>query len=230
MNGMEYKTLPIVRLQFKMSDWNKEKILQKVQQDGYCFVGKVSEEENKSLCLSLGQPVQRTAVKLSNDNRDVASFYKKVPFHNDCPEVDIINWYCVEQENEGGDVQYLDSSDILNSLSAKDIEGLQSLSTNYRTFRDKGADLHKTSILTIDGNKTKVYFTPWLRESDYSEEQAELLGRFRSYLKNLEETKLISIPIKKGESIFVDNTRLLHGRQEISPTSKRTLFRTWLKI
>jgi alpha-ketoglutarate-dependent taurine dioxygenase len=55
------------------------------------------------------------------------------------------------------------------------------------------------------------------------------MEKFAAYLKNKEETQLITLPIKPRHTVFVDNRRMLHGRGELSTTSKRHLVRFYLR-
>jgi alpha-ketoglutarate-dependent taurine dioxygenase len=60
----------------------------------------------------------------------------------------------------------------------------------------------------------------------YDEQQRRLLEKFAEYLRRKE---VITIRLKAGESVFIDNNRILHGRGPIQEDSQRLIKRVWIK-
>jgi len=52
-------------------------------------------------------------------------------FHTDRPTVDVIGWYCVEQDAEDGAVLLIDTADLGEHFGAAEIAGLGRVEVGY---------------------------------------------------------------------------------------------------
>ena len=84
-------------------------------------------------------------------------------------------------------------------------------------------------MLTREDGRCKIFYAPWLLRESYDSDGSRVLEKFADYLQQKEETQLITLPVKKHDTIFVDNRRMLHGRGALPTTSKRHLVRLYLR-
>jgi hypothetical protein len=84
-------------------------------------------------------------------------------------------------------------------------------------------------MLRRDSGKYKVFYAPWLLRESYDGDAGRALEKFAGHLKHMEETQLITLPIKRNDTIFIDNGRMLHGRGALEENSKRHLVRFYLR-
>ena len=54
------------------------------------------------------------------------------------------------------------------------------------------------------------------------------LRRLRRLMSGDAETRKVSVSLEPGDAVFVDNNRLLHGRDKLPAGSKRHLYRLWI--
>jgi alpha-ketoglutarate-dependent taurine dioxygenase len=84
-------------------------------------------------------------------------------------------------------------------------------------------------LLTRRGDAWAVYYVPWLVEPPEDEGTRRLLERFTDYVHDKEAHDLIAVRLRRGESLFVDNRRILHGRGALPEGSRRHLVRLYLQ-
>jgi hypothetical protein len=151
-------------------------------------------------------------------------------FHTD-PIADLVSWYCVEQDDGGHPMMMLDLGDLEEHFSAEEREILcrVELLSPARRSETEQETLTPTPLLTKMNGKYKIYYAPWLLCESENAVVRKIAQKFGAYVKNKEETQLIVLPVKPGDTVFIDNHRMLHGRGELSPTSKRHLVRFYLR-
>lgn len=151
-------------------------------------------------------------------------------FHTD-PIADLVSWYCVEQDDGGGPMMMLNLGDLEEHFSVEELEILSRVELLSPT-RKPGAQqetLTPTPLLTKRGGKYEIYYAPWLLREPEDAASRKVAEKFTAYVKNKEETQLIVLPVKPRDTVFLDNHRMLHGRGELSQTSKRHLVRFYLR-
>lgn len=151
-------------------------------------------------------------------------------FHTD-PIADLVSWYCVEQDDGGAPMMMLNLGDLEKHFSAEELEtlGTVELLSPTKTPGAEQETLTPTPLLTKKGGKYKVYYAPWLLREPENASVRKTAEKFAAYVKNKEETQLIVLPVKPRDTVFLDNHRMLHGRGELSQTSKRHLVRFYLR-
>lgn len=151
-------------------------------------------------------------------------------FHTD-PIADLVSWYCVEQDDGGGPMMMLNLGDLEEHFSVGELDILSGVELLSPT-RKPGAQqetLTPTPLLTKKGSKYEIYYAPWLLREPEDAASRKAAEKFTAYVKNKEETQLIVLPVKPRDTVFLDNHRMLHGRGELSQTSKRHLVRFYLR-
>ena len=140
--------------------------------------------------------------------------------HTDHPRARWISWECVRQSSEGGYSLLKDTKPALDSLTAAEREELRALSIRtHVVFPD---DMGAYPILRADGDGADwIYFTPWMTDG-----QSSLA--FRKFTQALEATPILRLRLYPGESLLIDNGRMLHGRSALGGDKDRLLIRRWI--
>ena len=151
-------------------------------------------------------------------------------FHTDRPTVDVIGWYCVEQDAEDGAVLLLDTADLGEHFTAAEIAALGRVELGYfQRNAETGREEARRAPLVAGGPRGHLlYYAPWLVQEIGGSETAALLTRFAAYVEWKRETALVRIRLQRGEALFVDNHRLLHARGNLSPSSRRHIVRLYI--
>jgi len=148
----------------------------------------------------------------------------------------LVEFERVQQDERDGSTLLLDTGDIACHFSRGEIATMTTLNVRYpdpdqsRHNPDRGLIAYLLwPLVTEKSTRTEVYYAPWLLADSYDENQRRVLAKFTDFLRAKEETQLVRIRLKAGESLFIDNNRMLHGRGSISQNSKRFLKRVWIK-
>lgn len=202
----------------------------------------MSMEHYEQIAGRLGTIILRSDVKVDMDRarnqeqvrtlRGRGGIYSPSPLHlHTDPNADLVSWYCVEQDETGGPMLMLDAGNLEDHFSPRELEALSRIEvwSPARKSEDAPEVLTPLPMLSRRNGRYKIYYAPWLlRDSDDSE-ATSALEKFASYLRELEDKHLISLPIKKQDTIFIDNGRMLHGRGALPETSRRHLVRLYLR-
>lgn len=202
----------------------------------------MSMEQYEQIAARLGTIVLRSDVKVDLDRarnqeevrhiRGRGGIYSPSPLqlHTD-PNADLVSWYCVEQDEEGGPMLMLDTGNLEEHFSPQQVEILSrvELWSPSRKSETEPETLTPTPLLCRKNGRYKIFYAPWLLRDSYDTEATSVLEKFLAYLNMLEQTQLISLPIKRQDTIFIDNGRMLHGRGALPETSRRHLVRLYLR-
>jgi hypothetical protein len=164
------------------------------------------------------------------EDRPVVYAPTELDFHTDRPTVDVIGWYCVEQDAVDGAVMLIDTADLAEHLSAAEIAGLEKIELGYfqRDRQTGKEEFGRASLVTSGPRGFLVYYAPWLLQQQRDAETERLVGRFAAYVGRKRETALVRIRLHRGEALFIDNRRLLHARGNLSPASRRHIVRLYI--
>ena len=174
-----------------------------------------AEEERRRRSSAAGRPVVYAPTELG--------------FHTDRPTVDVIGWYCVEQDAEDGAVLLIDTADLGENFTAAEIAALGRVELGYfqRNTRTGQEEACRAPLVASGPRGHVLYYAPWLMQEGAGGETA-LLARFAAYVERKRETALVRIRLERGEALFVDNHRLLHARGNLSPSSRRHIVRLYI--
>lgn len=204
------------------------KIKQELESKGYSLI---EEPGNLDIFFriaqGLGHVVHRSTLEIQ-EKGDYAILPKRVPFHNDNPDVNTIGWFCVDQDEQDGHSLFIDGSDISDHLSEPQIEILKTLPVVAPDIRTMGEKENECPVLTPKENGFEIYYTPWLLRGNYTDQQREALTQFASYIVSKQREQLIRLRLEPNQMVFIDNRRMFHGRDALPLTSKRHLKRVWI--
>jgi hypothetical protein len=202
----------------------------------------MSVEHYEQVAGRLGTIVLRSDVKVDLDRarnqeqvrhlRGRGGIYSPSPLHlHTDPNADVVSWYCVEQDETGGPMLMLDTGNLEEHFSQRELEilGRVDLWSPSRKSEAEPETLTPMPMLSRKNGRYKLFYAPWLLRDSYDSEATSVLEEFSAYVCGLEEKALISLPIKRHDTIFIDNGRMLHGRGALPETSRRHLVRLYLR-
>ncbi len=224
-----------------------QSLRQALDTQGYAHIRTpLSDDTFRQLAHALGAMTSETHIRIDPSRQQAQSRNRKtrhsrpgvyqaeaLHLHTDNPQNDVLAWYCVNQDPEDGASLLLDLGEVSSHFSPDELRVLHSIRLWYTT-RHPETDVesfiqHPLLEMTHDGARPRVYYVPWLLLEAYSPEQRRVLERFQAYLAHQQQTVIIRIRLAPKESLFIDNHRLLHGREGISAQSARHLIRLYLQ-
>jgi hypothetical protein len=210
--------------------------------DGHLHLTEPMSMENyEQIAKRLGTVILRSDVKVDPQRADAqeqsrrikgrGGIYSSSPlgFHTD-PNADLVSWYCVEQDQSGGPMLMLNAGDLEERFSSWELEVLGRVDLLSPWKSAEGLEtITPVPLISRKNGRYKIFYASWLLRDSYDSEATGVLEKFVSYVNGLEENELISLPVKKHDTIFIDNGRMLHGRGALPETSKRHLVRLYLR-
>jgi len=168
----------------------------------------------------LGPVIQTTEITPRANAKAALATDREMSLHTDHPRARWICWECVRQSSEGGYSLLKDTKPALNSLTESERDELRTLSIRtHVVFPD---DTGSYPVLRQDGDGADwVYFTPWMTDGLSS-------PAFRKFIQALEATPTFTLRLFPGESLLIDNGRMLHGRSALGGDKDRLLIRRWI--
>jgi O-methyltransferase len=218
-----------------------------LREHGLARLQPMAEDRFVELAASLGEIELRTDLVIDpaleeedrlrrradgKPDRPVVYSPSELGFHTDRPTVDVIGWYCVEQDASDGAVLLIDTADLEEHFSAAELAALEKVEVGY-SLRDRetGGEELRTAPLASRGPRGRlVYYAPWQLPQGTDAATARLLAGFAAYVERKRETSLRRIRLQPGESLLIDNHRLLHARGELSPASRRHIVRLYINL
>ena len=168
----------------------------------------------------LGPVIQTTEITPRANAKAALATDKEMQLHTDHPRARWINWECIRQSSEGGYSLLKDTKPALDSLTASERDELSALS--IRTHVVFSDDTGFYPVLRKDGDGADwLYFTPWMTDGQSS-------PAFRKFIQALEATPTLTLRLSPGESLLIDNGRMLHGRSALGGDKDRLLIRRWI--
>lgn len=212
-------------------------VLASIQSLGYAHVRQpLTAEDFDLVAQQLGSIALRTDLAITHNRSSIVYKPDEIAFHQDNPVMNILGWYCVRQDEFDGSARLLDSGDVANYFSRSEIKIMSSVNVRYpdpdplRHNPDRGLIAYLLwPLVTEKSTRCEVYYVPWLLLDSYDEEQSRVIEQFAEYLRAKEQNQVIRIRLREGESLFIDNKRMLHGRGPMQRDSKRFLKRVWIK-
>ena len=219
-------------------------VLSSLSECGYAHVKvPVSLDTFEQLSSEIGTIELRTDIKIDRkgealqaQNRIATgrpSTYQADPldFHSDNPRMNVLAWYCVAQDETDGATRLIDTSNVAEYFSEDELAVLTGINVTYSIWlpgSDRESFLNEP-LLTKTPFGYRTYYQSWFLLDRYSDEQASALNRFAGYISQMSETNSIGVKLAKGESLFIDNRRILHGRNALGYRSERHLIRLYIR-
>lgn len=195
-------------------------IEKEIQENGFYYNKKAYSPHGFFLIASkLGNCESFSEIKIDRKSKIYINQPKTVPLHTDSPLIKYIGWHCIKQDEIDGSSILSDGYKVLSDLDEHHIKIIKMITIHYPDC-EKNKFL-KTSVLTEKNNKKMIYYAPWLLEESAYKDTLDFFNE--NLLKHA-----FSVRLDVGEILFVDNKRMLHGRDPISENSVRVLRRVWI--
>ena len=154
---------------------------------------------------------------------------ESLALHTDRLTAAVLAWYCVEQGETGGETILVDVSDVAEQFSSDELTILCRTPISYAIPRpDAEEQVYQQPLLTRVGARYEVFYMPWSISEPSQPEDRRVLEKFADYLRRAQDQRAIRVRLQPGESLFIDNRRMLHGRDALPETSKRHLLRLYI--
>ena len=188
--------------------------------NGWTILRPQGRESLLAQLTELGSVIQTTEITPRANAKAALATDQEMRLHTDHPRARWISWECVRQSSEGGYSLLKDTKPALDSLTAAEHDELRALS--IRTHVVFADDVGAYPILRADGDGADwIYFTPWMTDGQSS-------PAFRKFTRALESTPTLTLRLYPGESLLIDNGRMLHGRSALGGDKDRLLIRRWI--
>ncbi|HYD14883.1 MAG TPA: TauD/TfdA family dioxygenase [Hyphomicrobium sp.] len=177
-------------------------------------------------CGKLGEILSIDDVSLIAGSRRHVSNPGSIPFHSDGPAADVVAWFCIRQDEEAGESLLADAVPILRGLAPAHRAHLRSVNIPYFDHAHPGKPAGYCALLR--GNHEAEWclnYASWLLP-EMGEDQRAAVAALDDALSAVVATSLRLAP---GQSLFIDNWRILHARGALRPDSRRHLKRIWLR-
>ena len=216
-------------------------VRRRLPDEGYVHIARVLPEDVfTAAARQLGTITLRTDIRVDSQADDALrrardpqyadrpSVYRAegLTYHTDSPLIDVLAWYCVEQDAVDGTSALVDTGDLNKHFTEDEQAALSRVRVRTMIREADGHEIVREFPLFANG---KVYYAAWLLSEDLGDDERALAARFADYIARKDATDPIRIRLKPGEMLFVDNHRILHGRSEIPPDSRRHLVRYYIR-
>jgi gamma-butyrobetaine dioxygenase len=179
----------------------------------------------------LGPIVNVMDVAIKPDSPKFVYSHQAVPLHNDHPQAGVVAWYCHEQDAQDGTQILVDGWRVLDEVEAampgatRILEGV--------TAQIMGFCITRPLVMPLAG-ATSLFVMPhtWRSTAAYHADSTARMA-METYLQTMEAhrrdpARHMAIRLRPGQSLWVDNRRMLHGRDAIDPASSRQLQRIYV--
>ena len=218
----------------------EQNLINEILDKGYVLLpGRRSAEEYEQLGRRLGEVVLRTDVVVDASKRALQEARRKMSgrpsafqsdalgFHSDNPMTNVIAFHCVRQDAVDGTLRLVDMPALLDKFSDAEIDELSCVGVSYTYLTGKNRDdeiLSEPLVTRADG-RLLIFYQSWMIRGELTVHQRQLLDRVAGLIEEAVTTKGIAIRLEQGQSLMVDNRRMLHGRGALPDDSKRHLVR-----
>ncbi|GAA2989761.1 TauD/TfdA family dioxygenase [Kitasatospora sp. NPDC127116] len=196
-------------------------VAEHLHQHGYALLPQGPAEQFYEVAQRLGPIGEQADVKVER-SRTLLSSNAPMPFHTDGPEAHIVGWWCARSAAPYGQSLLLDTATLADELDASHVD---TLTTTMLLHPLGSGRLGFHPCLTRTGDGQRLYYSPWHLLDDYTTDEQTALAALEAYLRSLPP---IVVQLLDGQSLFIDNGRILHARTAFPLESGRHLQRVWI--
>lgn len=177
------------------------------------------------LARMLGSLRRIEDIRLGNSRRGAHS-PNELGLHSDQHYVDVIAWYCVRPAPRGGETLLVDTRPLLQVRSADERALLQRVTMRCPDV-DGIAAPDEVPLLQEKAGASRVYYAAW---NVAPTNEPAVNAAFKRFVQDVEAAPRLGVRLEAGECLYLDNTRMLHGRGELPHDSPRVLKRFWIGL
>lgn len=183
---------------------------------GYAQLPAMTASTFDALVGELGVVSLRTEVRIRGDVDSYLCAPGAMGLHTDDPRVDWIAWRCVEQDPHDGASQLVDLAAAVALLPEQVRADLARATLSGGMMR--------VPARVYAPETGRCFWAPWLNACGDS----GALRAVEALRRTLAATPPVRVRLSRGEVLIVDNGRVAHGRDALSPRSPRHLDRRWI--
>lgn len=199
-----------------------------LRRDGYALVKNLrSLAEYRGHAARLGHTVGEEMIAIRPGAHAYVAKPGPVPLHTDQPQIEVVCWLCIEQDEKDGASLLLDAAPVVRAQPDWRIELLRSVYLACPPVAG-GAPVLRFPVLRPGVPLERVFCSPWLQSLTDHQKRQQALDDFRRSLSSAARTSAVEVRLAPGDALFVDNQRVLHGRGAITERSRRRLHRLWI--
>jgi hypothetical protein len=197
-----------------------------------------SEPEFEALAERLGKIVLRTDIVVDpaghqqqmrsrryQPTRPSTYDPEGLALHNDRPTADVLAWYCVRPEDVGGETFVTPVGELHETFSEEEIAALGRVHVGYANLDHSGPPMLTRPLVTGRPGAWNLFWAPWQLVVPEDQELINVLRRFERYVEAQHRRAGMAIRLEAGESLWIDNHRMMHGRGPLPANSRRHLVR-----
>lgn len=176
-----------------------------------------------SLVRRLGQVLRVEDIKIGVTGRGAHS-PRALDLHTDQHFVDTIAWYCVRSATSGGATELVDARAVLHAQDSTTRRALERVVMLCPEVDDLGPP-ERVPLVRGCAPEERLYFAAWnvTPLPDAVENAA-----FKRFVAELAVAPRLAVRLEPGQSLFIDNRRIVHGRGALPSDSPRLLRRFWI--
>lgn len=200
--------------------------------NGFVVVDFNDRQTYLEMCNQLGEVTQTRLIFLKPPEEvekytGYSHLPDEVPFHSDYPLINVVGLFCEEADDSGGENLLIDTRDVLAELFPGEVEALKQAQIPLPRSEER------LPILTAREGRPHVYWLPALVFANLEKLEAPQAGavmRFDQILQaRRREKRYHSFKLTAGQAILFDNFLMLHGRDQLDPSSRRRFVRTFIR-
>ena len=203
-------------------------VMDQISRSGKAVLGGLTVERFMKICMSIGDVLSVEDIGIIEGSRRHVSSSGAVPAHSDGPQANVVAWFCVRQDEDDGTSILFDTAPVLRGLSSQVRTDLASIQVPYydHTSATGRPECHTPLLLGHDEGSWRVNYAPWLLPDPLDARQRLAIAAFQLAIASSQPTR---IRLQPGQSLFVNNWRILHSRDSVKPDSTRLLKRAWVR-
>lgn len=217
----DFEGVGIVNNQYNINSLDKDisKITEYFEDDTFGKIREIKLNENQthSVAESTGEHALHTDATFSNETleRFILSFVE------------------VDEDDKSGTSVFFPIDWILESIPYKLGRALETSIISYtRNSEKEGNKSYEGPLLTFNKNSNPVF--RWRYDDKVKptiiDNKDQNINEAIEWVKNFIENKEpLSYRAKPGETLIIDNSKILHGRTKLIPGTKRIALRAWIK-
>lgn len=175
-------------------------------------------------CQQAGEILWTTRVSPKAESPALVVSNKALRLHTDHHRADVIAWYCHEAAETGGETLLLDLDELYATLNDELKSALARLHFHEHQVFPEDKEWHP---FYVDANgRNRFYYSFWPAAVEL---EAETQAAYEHIQKLIAEQTPVAVLLQPRGALFIDNTRVLHGRTSFSGTG-RHLERNWIRL
>ena len=171
-------------------------VLASIQSLGYAHLRQpLTTETFDIVAQQLGSIALRTDLTITRNRSSIVYKPDEIAFHQDNPVMNILGWFCLQQDEVDGSALLLDTSDVADYFSRSELKIMGNVMVEYPTpipcvtTRMRAGCIPSLAAVTEKETRCEVYYVPGC-STPMTQKKAED-RKFAEYLRGKEPNQVI---------------------------------------